>query len=394
MGGGFPSGDPVSGTRATGTRIPGSMGGDFSSGHAMSGTRGTGTRTPESVGSGFPSGPPVSGTWKRTTDRPGFAPRFPWLGGDLQTLRYYFFPARADLSPWPGRRLSFPLQDTGGDTLLAELHRPARAAGRPLVLLVHGLTGCEGSSYMLETARFFLAAGYPVMRLNLRGAGPSRDTCRGSYCAGSGGDVGAVLAALDAEDAGRGVALVGFSLGGAIVMDFLARRAQAVRPICAVTVSAPLALGAAVRRMMRPRNVLYHRWLLARMKAAVSTGAARVSGRERAAVLDARTIREFDDAFTAPRNGFADADDYYARCSVQGVLDRVETPTLLLQARNDPWIPSAPYEDVGRSARPHMAVALTEDGGHVGFHGRRSPTPWYNTVIHAYLEQRSYQTKV
>lgn len=379
----------MSGTRATGTRTPEPMGGGFPSGGPVSGTRSAGTRTPGSMDGGFPSGDPVSGTWPRSPDRPGFTPRFPWLGGDLQTLRYYFFPARADLSPWPGRRLSFPLQDTGGDTLLAELHRPARAAARPLVVLVHGLTGCEGSSYMLETARFFLAAGYPVMRLNLRGAGPSRETCRGSYCAGSGGDLGAVLAALDADDAGRGVALVGFSLGGAIVLDFLARRARAARPICAVTVSAPLALGAAVRRMMRPRNVLYHRWLLARMKDAVSTGPARVSGRERAAVLDARTIREFDDAFTAPRNGFADADDYYSRCSVQGVMDRVETPTLLLHARNDPWIPSAPYEHVDRNAQPHVAVALTDDGGHVGFHGRRSPTPWYNAVIHAYLEQRA-----
>lgn len=344
--------------------------------------------TAEAVDRGSASGGPVSGTRPQTTGRPGFAPRFPWLGGDLQTLRYYFFPPSADLSAWPARRLSFPLRGTGGDTLLAALHRPARDAARPLVVLAHGLTGCEGSSYMLETARFFLTEGYPVLRLNLRGAGPSRDTCRGSYCAGSGADLGEVLAALDAEDARRGVALVGFSLGGAIVLDFLARRAQAARPICAVTVSAPLSLGAAVQRMMRPRNVLYHRWLLARMKDAVSTGPAQVSGRERAAVRDARSIREFDDAFTAPRNGFADADDYYARCSVQGVLDRLETPTLLLHARNDPWIPSAPYEDAGRNPRPHVSVTLTDDGGHVGFHGRRSPTPWYNTVIRAYLEQR------
>lgn len=334
--------------------------------------------------------PPKARAWASSTaeavGRPGFSPRFPWLGGDLQTLRYYFFPPSADLSAWPVQRVSFPLGGTGGDTLLAALHRPAGAAARPLVVLAHGLTGCEGSSYMLESARFFLTAGYPVMRLNLRGAGPSRDTCRGSYCAGSGGDIGEVLAALDAEDARRGVALVGFSLGGAIVLDYLARRMQTALPICAVTVSAPLDLGAAVRRMMRPRNVLYHRWLLARMKDAVSAGAVRASGRERAAVRDARSIREFDDAFTAPRNGFADADDYYARCSVRGVLDRVETPTLLLHARNDPWIPSAAYEEAGRNAQPH--VTLTNDGGHVGFHGRGNPTPWYNTVIRAFLEQR------
>ncbi len=318
--------------------------------------------------------------------RAGFAPRFPWLGGDLQTLRYYFFPPSEDLSAWSAERLRFPLPESGGDALLAVLHRPTRAADRPLVILVHGLTGCEGSSYMFETTRSFLALGYPVMRLNLRGAGPSRETCRRSYCAGSGDNVAAVLSALDIEEAGRGVVLIGFSLGGTVVLHCLARHACTVPPICAVTVSTPLDLAAVIRRLMRPRNVLYHRWLLARMKEAVIGGASEISPRQQAAVLDARSIREFDNAFTAPHHGFTDADDYYARCSVTGLLERIETPLLLLHARNDPWIPADPYEDIGRSTPPNVTLMLTDDGGHVGFHDRHGATPWYNTVIHAYLE--------
>ena len=336
---------------------------------------------------------PGTSLWRQEAACPDFAPRFPWLGGDLQTLRYYFFPGDADLSAWPGQRLSFPLRDAGGDALLAVLHRPARAADRPLVILVHGLTGCEGSSYMFETARSFLALGYPVLRLNLRGAGPSRDTCRGSYCAGSGDEIGAVLSALEPDESGRGVVLVGFSLGGTVVLDYLARRAHAVTPICAVTVSAPLDLAAAIRRMMRPRNALYQRWLLARMKTAVTTGAARISSRERAAVLAARSIYEFDDAFTAPHNGFADADDYYARCSATGILDDVATPLLLVHARNDPWISSAAYEDLRGDTPPHVTLALTDGGGHVGFHGRHCATPWYNTLMQAYLERRLQSTE-
>ena len=316
-----------------------------------------------------------------------FAPRFPWLGGDLQTLRYYFFAASEDLSAWPAERLSFPLPESGGDALLAVLHRPNRVTDRPLVILVHGLTGCEGSTYMFEATRSFLKLGYPVMRLNLRGAGPSRETCRGSYCAGSGSQIGAVLSALKPEEADRGVVLVGFSLGGTVILDFLARHAHAVSPICAVTVSAPLDLAATIRRMMRPRNLLYHRWLLARMKDAVTTGAAHVSPRERAAVLEARSVYEFDDAFTGPHNGFADADDYYARCSATGILDHIETPLLLVHARNDPWISSAAYEELRRDTPPHVTLVFTDDGGHVGFHDRRDATPWYNTVIQAYLEQ-------
>ena len=317
-----------------------------------------------------------------------FVPRFPWLGGDLQTLRYYFFPASEDLSAWPAERLRFPLPESGGDALLAVLHRPNRPTDRPLVILVHGLTGCEGSTYMFETARSFLTLGYPVMRLNLRGAGPSRETCRGSYCAGSGGEIEAVLSALASEDVARGVVLVGFSLGGTVVLDYLARHPHPVSTICAVSVSAPLDLAAAIRRMMRSRNVLYHRWILKRMKEAVTTGAAKISSRERADVLETRSIYEFDDTFTGPYNGFADAEDYYARCSVEGVLDRIETPLLLIHARNDAWISSVAYEHLRRDPLPHVTLALTDDGGHVGFHGRHGATPWYNTLMQAYLGRR------
>ena len=274
--------------------------------------------------------------------------------------------------------------------LLAMLHRPHQTTDRPLVILVHGLTGCEGSSYMFETTRSFLALGYPVMRLNLRGAGPSRETCRRSYCAGSGDNVAAVLSGLDIEETRRGVVLIGFSLGGTVILHHLARRTGGVAPICAVTVSTPLDLAAVIRRLMHPRNTLYHRWLLQRMKEAVIGGASEIFPPQRVAVLDARSIRQFDNAFTAPHHGFADCDDYYTRCSVTGLLGRIDTPLLLLHARNDPWIPAAPYEDIGRDTPTNVTLMLTDDGGHVGFHDHRGATPWYNTVIQTYLERRLY----
>lgn len=328
----------------------------------------------------------LSDAWLQEEAGPGFAPRLPWLGGDLQTLRYYFFPASEDLSAWPSERVSFAVPD--GDTMLAVLHRPRHATDRPLVILVHGLTGCEGSSYMFETTRSFLGNGYPVMRLNLRGAGPSRETCRRSYCAGSGDNVEAVLSALEIDEARRGVVLVGFSLGGNVILHYLARYARVVSPICAVTVSAPLDVAAAIRGLMRPRNTIYHRWLLARMKEAVIGGASEISQGQRAAVLAAHSIREFDNAFTAPHHGFVDCDDYYTRSSVTGLLDGIDIPLLLLHARNDPWIPADPYEDIARSTPPNVTLMLTDNGGHVGFHDRHNTTPWYNIVIQAYLERR------
>ena len=139
---------------------------------------------------------------------------------------------------------------------------------------------------------------------------------------------------------------------------------------------------------MRPRNVLYHRWLLARLKESVIGSACEISPRQLAAVRDARSIYEFDNAFTAPHHGFTDADDYYARCSATGLPERIDTPLLLLHARNDPWIPAAPYEDIARDTPPNVTLVLTDDGGHVGFHDRHNATPWYNTVMRAYVENR------
>jgi predicted alpha/beta-fold hydrolase len=138
---------------------------------------------------------------------------------------------------------------------------------------------------------------------------------------------------------------------------------------------------------MRPRNTVYHRWLLARMKEAVVGGVSEISQEQREGVLAARSIREFDNAFTAPHHGFVDCDDYYTRCSVTALMDRIDTPLLLLHARNDPWIPATPYEDLGRDIPPNVTMLLTDDGGHVGFHDRRHATPWYNTVMQAYLER-------
>lgn len=106
---------------------------------------------------------------------PSFRPRFPWWGGDLQTMANRLRRAVVDLAPHAGERLRFPLADGTGDTLLATLHRPEMAkAGAPLVLLIHGLTGSEDSHYILSQARLLLDRGHRVLRLNLRGAGPSR----------------------------------------------------------------------------------------------------------------------------------------------------------------------------------------------------------------------------
>lgn len=318
---------------------------------------------------------------------PSFRPRFPWFGGDLQTLRNYLSPGGWDLSGWASERLFFETEDGSGDRLQGVLHRNG---DRPLVILLHGLTGCEESFYVLETARFLLSQNMSVLRLNLRGAGPSRKTCRNHYCAGSSGDLASVLKQLPSELVDRGIVLMGYSLGGNIVLKYLAEESrsksrQAVSPLCAVAVSAPIDLAAASKRMMAARNRLYHGWLLKRMAEEAAASGAVLSGAERAAIASARSVYAFDDVFVAPRNGFADADEYYRKCSAVSMLADIDTPTLLIHARNDPWIPAEAVENIDVNDLPKISVALADSGGHVGFHGRAGRTPWHNQCAYTYL---------
>src|SRR5262249_43965141 len=119
--------------------------------------------------------------------------------------------------PQGSERLSFTMED--GDRLLAMLDRPIAARpGGPLVILIHGLTGWEESLYIQSQARVLLGGGWRVLRLNLRGAGPSRATCGGQYFAGRSQDLRAVLARLPDELASDGVVAVGYSLGGAMLL--------------------------------------------------------------------------------------------------------------------------------------------------------------------------------
>jgi predicted alpha/beta-fold hydrolase len=323
---------------------------------------------------------------------PRFRPRFPWYGGDLQTLRNYLVPGAADLSRWPMQRIEVRTRDALADPLIAAWHLPlgrGEAPARPCVVLVHGLTGCEGSFYVLETARHLLSAGYPVIRANLRGAGPSRVVCRGHYCAGSSADLADLLAGLPEAAVRGGLVLVGYSLGGNIVLKYLAEAREAANIACAVAISAPIELSAAARRMMAPRNRLYHRWLLARMKEEALAGASAVSDEEKRAIERARSVYEYDALFIAPRFGFDGADDYYARCSAVGMLCDIRRPTLLLHARDDPWIPAASYADAVSAPSPNVTAIVASGGGHVGFHGRDRETPWHNLCLCTFIERHT-----
>jgi predicted alpha/beta-fold hydrolase len=294
-----------------------------------------------------------------------FEPQPRAIGGHRQTLLGY----------WHRRFLTWPLPaqnvvvdaERGVRLLLRATLQPS-AGSRPTLLLVHGLGSCDRATYATATGLLAWSRGWNVVRMNMRGAGDSLGLCARLYNAGMAGDF---VAALDrvATISSR-VGVIGFSLGGNLALLALARRAERItsRLIGAVAVSPPLSLAACAWALEQPANRVYQEYIMRSMRASYRSRQRLLPdlyarGRERGK----RTIRQFDEAITAPYGGFRDADDYYARCSSGPDLHRIEHRVLLVAAQDDPLIPGDsvacwPLPQSGNVRREMLAT-----GGHVGF---------------------------
>ena len=240
---------------------------------------------------------------------------------------------------------------------------------------------------MHTTAQFHLARGRKVLRLNLRGAGPSRVTSKGYYFGGCVDDIRVVLEGLPDVLRENGVFAVGYSLGGSILINTLANRWAAEHLVGAATVSAPLRPVEAAFRLMEPRNRLYHNSLLARMKAETLSPHAQLDSAEKSAIQSAQSIYEFDDCFTAPRNGYRDARDYYWQTAAARFVNELAVPTLLVHARNDPWIPVTVYDECKAIGCDNAFFVITRSGGHVGFHEQGFAHTRHDRAIEGFLSQ-------
>jgi hypothetical protein len=307
---------------------------------------------------------------------PLFRQRLPWLGGDLQTLRNALLPAPPELPG--GERLLLPLAD--GERLAARLDLPAERKAGPLLVLVHGLAGSEASGNVVASTRYFVRQGWAVLRLNLRGSFPSLPSAPGHYHAGKTEDLADALRGLPDPLTRHEIVLIGYSLGGNLVLKFMGEGRHGLPILAAVAVSAPIDLAAACACMMTPRNFLYHRYMLQAMKREALAKGAGVSSAERAAIAAARNVYEFDDRFIAPRFGYKGALDYYESNAAKHFLAGIARPTLILHALDDPWIPGTCYTAINWPRMPMIGAVLTPRGGHLGFHGQGSRIPWHDRM--------------
>ena len=261
------------------------------------------------------------------------------------------------------------IETPDGDFIDLDFARDAPSSAAPVVVL-HGLEGATTRKYMRTTFRHLLDAGLAPIGLNFRGcSGEANRTVR-AYHSGETEDLGLVLD-LVAERFGRPAGVVGYSLGGNVTLKLVGERGEAARDRvgAAVAISVPFDLAAGADRissglMGRVYTTYFMRSLQRkiRLKADLLRDACDVD-----AVLRARTLRQFDDAATAPIHGFDDAADYYARSSSAGFIAGIRTPTLIVHSADDPFLPTERIPVEAIEGNPWVTGVITERGGHVGF---------------------------
>ncbi len=318
-----------------------------------------------------------------------------WRHPHLQSIRSRVLPRRWRLSDvGSAHSLQIVMHDGSGDRLAAVRHQPRDpVAGLPLVVLIHGLGGSMESDYIRASARGLLRTGFAVVRVDLRGAGRSGDHSTGLYHAGRTADLRDVLRQIR-QDAPHGIAVIGFSLGGNATLKLVGEPLGDLPVVAAVAVSAPLDLAAGVEHLHHMLFGWYERFVMSGLREDADRPgpASGFTAAEAAAVRKARTVLEFDDAITAPRNGWRDAAEYYAVNSSGQYLPRITVPTLVIHAIDDPMIPAGPYRAIDWQAieeQGYVRRAITPHGGHVGFHQRGRAYPWYVPQAIGFLHGRS-----
>lgn len=301
---------------------------------------------------------------------PPFEPH-PWVRGPhAQTIvgRYW---------PWPRVRLPSTYAEVdlgGGDrTSVLESIPETWDEGDPSAILVHGLGGCARSQYIVRVGRKLVDRGVRVVRMNLRGAGSGFGLSRSFYHSGKSDDLRAVAGWLASRAPRSPIALVGFSLGANLVLKLSAEAVE--RPVegldCVVAANPPLDLDACCRMIQQPWNRIYDRNFLRNLRAEVARHHDAFPDLDRVDLSGARSLLQFDELYTAPRNGFRDATDYYVQCSAGPMLHRIEVPGLVIHAADDPFISDEPFARA--SFPPRLALELIPGGGHLGYLSRK---PW------------------
>jgi uncharacterized protein len=295
-----------------------------------------------------------------------FTPRGIFRGGHLQTLAGFFLQRRNRL-PAPEARL---IEVAPGVQVLCHCHWQAERRGALSIIVVHGLEGSSDSGYVVGIAQKALAAGMNVVRMNQRNCGGTDAIAPTLYNSSLSGDVAAVANHVVAQDQVEHFALVGFSMGGNLVLktagEWGGNAPKEFRAVAAVCPAMDLAVSADALHL--PVNRLYEEYFMlklrARFRAKVRLFPKHFDGNRLQGV---GSLREFDDRVTAYYCGFTGAVDYYARASATNTVQQIAVPGLILHAASDPFVKITPPTRAKIESNRNLLYIESADGGHCSF---------------------------
>jgi predicted alpha/beta-fold hydrolase len=319
---------------------------------------------------------------------PPFEPRPGLTNAHLQTIVANYFPR-------PAFRLhsvaeTVEVDPADGSSVLCHCHwqpEPVRAQ-RLTLLLVHGLEGSSDSRYIQAITSRAWAAGCNIIRMNMRNCGGTEGLTPTLYHSGLSGDVGVVMRHYAGRFGLGRVALVGYSMGGNLVLK-LAGEWGSEAPLCAVAAVCPaIDLAPGSDALHEPANRLYEwRFLLGLMARFRRKAKLFPSIYDTRGIGPVRSIRQFDEKIVSRYWGFTGADDYYHRAASARVVENIAVPTLILHAQDDPFIRLLPETRAKLLANPHIAFVETRHGGHCAYLSRDTGNEihWAEAAVMRYL---------
>ncbi|MGE3510734.1 MAG: YheT family hydrolase [Vicinamibacterales bacterium] len=303
---------------------------------------------------------------------PQFEPRPLLRGGHKMTLYGWGNPRSFPRLPAPTVRY-FDVEPDA--RVLAHCHWQPQPSEHPTVIVLHGLNGSSDAHYMRGIASKAFARRMNVVRLNQRNCGNTEHLSAGLFHSGLTADVKHVLEELSRIDRLPSFGVAGYSLGGNLALKLAGEYGDtppaALKAVAAV--SPILEIAVCVDALERPGNWIYQWNFVRDLKARMRRKDRHWPGRfDLSKLRTIRTVRQFDDAYTAPHFGFASAADYYHKASAMRVVDRVALPSLIITAEDDPFVPSQPFRDPKVTGNRHITLRVSAHGGHCGFVSHRA----------------------
>ena len=298
-----------------------------------------------------------------------FVPRPSLRNGHTMTIFGWGNPRYFPRLPKPTRRY-FDVDDEA--RVVADCHWQPEPWERPTILALHGLNGSSDAHYMRGIASKAFERGMNVVRLNQRNCGNTEHLSAGLFHSGLTQDARQVIRELTTVDGLQAIAVAGYSLGGNLALKLAAEYGtEAPSQLLGVAAVSPIIeIGDCVRALEQPRNVLYQWNFVKDLKRRMRRKDKYWPGRFDIGRLPSiKTVREFDEVYTAPHFGFDGADDYYYRASAMRIIDRLRVPALIITAEDDPFVPAGPFRDPKVSRNPVVELTICEHGGHCGFVG-------------------------